>query len=58
MITYTSKKGYFMTVSFEDRIQYIVELRSEELLDDEEYAEKEEDYTPDLEDWSDFNTEY
>lgn len=50
-----AKKGALMSVSFEDRIQYIVELRDEELLD-EDY--KEEDYTPDLEDWEDFNTEY
>ncbi len=44
-----------MSMSLEDHIQYIVELRSEELLDE---SYEEENYLQDIEDWSDFNTDY
>jgi hypothetical protein len=48
-----------MSCTLEDRIQYAVELRDQRILDSQDDDEEEDyDIDGDVDDWSDFNTDY
>jgi uncharacterized protein YjcR len=48
-----------MSCTLEDRIQYAVELRDQRILDSQDDDEEEDyDIDSDVDDWSEFNTDY